>query len=234
MISHLFAICLIAKERHYQLPSVPARGHGIVLLIFFTLIFIRQNLSLVNINSKDWWFDMNTKYDRIEMALFVTRYICTLFIFVLGLKAPGIASIASEDEELLVTDNAVSFDLNCLRSLILILISSGKRFNIQRLVEENANFDAVPLAKERFCSPTARNIMLRLYLCRSLHQPLRSNLQQKDCRLAFHPQRLSLGLDSDLCRLQVFARRRHWNHGIAQQPPKFPVDSDPTVHNQND
>lgn len=36
------------------------------------------------------------------MALFVTRYICTLFIFVLGLKAPGITSVVSEDEVHLV------------------------------------------------------------------------------------------------------------------------------------
>lgn len=111
ILSYLFAICLIVKERHYQLPSVPTRGHGIVLLIFFTLTFIAQNFALVNINSKDWWFEMESKSDRIEMSLFVTRYICTLFIFVLGLKAPGITSIAGEDEELLVdNENNVSID----------------------------------------------------------------------------------------------------------------------------
>lgn len=48
------------------------------------------------------------------MALFVTRYICTLFMFVLGLKAPGISSVAAEDEDNLVpeTSNEVSFLLN--------------------------------------------------------------------------------------------------------------------------
>lgn len=112
ILAYLFAICLIVKERHYQLPSVPTRGHGIVLLIFFTLTFIAQNIALVNINSKDWWFNLKDKKDRIEMSLFVTRYICTLFIFVLGLKAPGITSIAAEDEHVLINGNENDVSLN--------------------------------------------------------------------------------------------------------------------------
>lgn len=36
------------------------------------------------------------------MSLFVIRYVCTLFIFVLGFYAPGIKSVAAEDEQLLV------------------------------------------------------------------------------------------------------------------------------------
>lgn len=108
MFAYLFAICLVVKERHYQLPSVPTRGHGVVLLLFFTITFIAQNVALVNINSKDWWFELKTETDRIEMGFFVTRYVCTLFMFVLGLKAPGITSISSEDEDLLVNENEVS------------------------------------------------------------------------------------------------------------------------------
>lgn len=119
IFSYLFAICLVVKERHYQLPSVPTRGHGIVLLLFFTLTFISQNIALVNINSKDWWFEMKDRKDRVEMSLFVTRYICTLFTFVLGLKAPGITSIASEDEQLLVEEeNQVSLKLILVSYLI--------------------------------------------------------------------------------------------------------------------
>lgn len=109
IFAYLFAICLVVKERHNQLPSVPTRGHGIILLLFFTLTFIAQNVALVNINSKDWWFDLKTKKDKIEMGFFVTRYVSTLFMFVLGLKAPGITSVANEDEELLVqNENEVS------------------------------------------------------------------------------------------------------------------------------
>lgn len=102
ILSYLFAICLIVKERCHQLPSVPTRGHGIVLLIFFTLAFIVQNFAIINMNREDWWFQLKTRKDMIEMTLFVMRYICTLFIFVLGIKAPGISSVASEDEDNLV------------------------------------------------------------------------------------------------------------------------------------
>lgn len=100
------------KERYYQLPSTPARGHGVILLIFFTMVFICQNVALINLNASDWWFQMETEKDRIEMGLFISRYICTLLIFVLGLKAPGIQSIENEDETVLIdNDNAnnVSF-----------------------------------------------------------------------------------------------------------------------------
>lgn len=84
-----------------------------MLLLFFTLTFIAQNVALVNVNSKDWWFDVQTKKDRIEMALFVARYVSTLFIFVLGLKAPGITSVLSEDEiNLIENENDVSFSLH--------------------------------------------------------------------------------------------------------------------------
>lgn len=112
---------------------MPPRGHGIVLLLFFTLTFIAQNVALVNINSKDWWFDMKDKEDRIEMSLFVTRYICTLFTFVLGLKAPGITSIASEDELLLDEDeNEVRFKfiLINLSQLPFVLGKPGKPFHL--------------------------------------------------------------------------------------------------------
>lgn len=64
---------------------------------------------------------MKDRQDRIEMSLFVTRYVCTLFIFVLGLRAPGITSIASEDERYLVEDeNEVSL------TLILINLTRSK------------------------------------------------------------------------------------------------------------
>ncbi|CAO1384049.1 unnamed protein product [Diamesa hyperborea] len=102
ILSYLFAICLIVKERHHQLPSVPTSGHGIVLLIFFTLSFIVQNFAIINMNREDWWFQLKTKKDMIEMTLFVMRYICTLFIFVLGIKAPGINTVDIEDEDNLV------------------------------------------------------------------------------------------------------------------------------------
>lgn len=89
--SYTFGVCLILKERHYQLPSNSnRRHHSYILLIFFTLLFIRENAALVNLDSDNWWFALKTQTDRIELSLFITRYLCTLFLFVLGISAPGL------------------------------------------------------------------------------------------------------------------------------------------------
>lgn len=95
--SLLFSIVLVGKERYYLLPSVPTRGHGLILLIFWTLIFVNENLSIINLKKEDWWYHINTIKDRIEMGLFVARYTSCLLIFVLGLKAPGIATHREDD-----------------------------------------------------------------------------------------------------------------------------------------
>lgn len=59
-IAYPFSITLIFKERYYLLPSVPTRGHGLVLLIFWTLVFITENLAFVNLRHEEWWFNLKT------------------------------------------------------------------------------------------------------------------------------------------------------------------------------
>lgn len=81
---------LVILERRYLLPSVPPRGHGFVLLIFWALIFVSENLSFVNLKKDGWWWHLKNLEDRLEMALFVGRYVSCMAMFVLGLKAPGI------------------------------------------------------------------------------------------------------------------------------------------------
>lgn len=52
----------------------------------------------MNLEKEDWWNHVfATIRDKIEMSLFVTRYVCSLLVFVLGLKAPGIASNLEDD-----------------------------------------------------------------------------------------------------------------------------------------
>lgn len=80
----------MVKERHYLLPSVPTRGHGLVLLVFWSLVFVIENLSFINMQHEDWWFHLSNTKDTIEMTIFALRYAACLFIFVLGLKAPGV------------------------------------------------------------------------------------------------------------------------------------------------
>ncbi|CAG9770126.1 unnamed protein product [Ceutorhynchus assimilis] len=87
---YIYSLWIIRVERHYLLPSVPTRGHGIVLLIFWMLIFVSQNLAFLNLNQKDWWFKLEGVANKVEMSFFVIRYVACLMLFVVGLKAPGI------------------------------------------------------------------------------------------------------------------------------------------------
>ncbi|XP_059052829.1 ATP-binding cassette sub-family B member 6 [Achroia grisella] len=81
---------LAILERRFLLPSVPPRGHGFVLLVFWALIFVSENLSFLNLNKEGWWWHLKDLQDRLEMSLFVGRYVSCMIIFVLGMKAPGI------------------------------------------------------------------------------------------------------------------------------------------------
>ncbi|CAB3368075.1 Hypothetical predicted protein [Cloeon dipterum] len=91
--SALYSLVLLVVERKYMLPSVPARGHGVILLIYWTLLFVSENLTFVNIKEKGWWFKLKDLTDDIEMGLFIGRYIACLLIFILGLQAPGLMTL---------------------------------------------------------------------------------------------------------------------------------------------
>ncbi|XP_076254265.1 ATP-binding cassette sub-family B member 6-like [Rhynchophorus ferrugineus] len=90
IFSYSYSIWIIRVERHYLLPSVPTRGHGIVLLSFWALLFIRENLVFLSLNDKNWWFHLETLSQKIQFSLFILRYASCLILFILGLKAPGI------------------------------------------------------------------------------------------------------------------------------------------------
>lgn len=96
LIVYPYSVYILRIERHKLLPSVPPRDHGLVLLGFWTLAFIAENLVFINIGKLEWWFHLNTQTDQVEMALFVLRYVSNLMIFALGLKAPGITSSQPE------------------------------------------------------------------------------------------------------------------------------------------
>lgn len=49
---------LVLMERNSLLPSMPARGHGLVLLIFWILVFIAQNINILIIKKEDWWIQL--------------------------------------------------------------------------------------------------------------------------------------------------------------------------------
>ena len=51
-------IVVLFVERHYQLPTPPSHGHGVVLLITWSLGFIAENLAFLSIDNQQWWFHL--------------------------------------------------------------------------------------------------------------------------------------------------------------------------------
>ncbi|KAI4490941.1 hypothetical protein M0802_010615 [Mischocyttarus mexicanus] len=92
VIMYPYSVHILRVERKKLLPSVPPSRHGLVLLGFWTLALVAENLVFVNIGKLEWWFHLNSLTDQIEMGLFVSRYVSNLMIFAIGLKAPGIFS----------------------------------------------------------------------------------------------------------------------------------------------
>ncbi|XP_032669013.1 ATP-binding cassette sub-family B member 6, mitochondrial [Odontomachus brunneus] len=101
VVVYPYSVYILRVERHKLLPSVPPHGHGLVLLGFWTLTFVAENLVFVNIGKLEWWFHLNSLTDQIEMALFVLRYVSNLLIFALGLRAPGIGGHLDPDYRIL-------------------------------------------------------------------------------------------------------------------------------------
>lgn len=60
MIMYPYSVHILRTERHNLLPSVPPHGHGIVLLGFWSLLFIEQNLRIMNAFNWEWWFELKT------------------------------------------------------------------------------------------------------------------------------------------------------------------------------
>ena len=63
ILSTVFYVCawpisvvIIMLERKRQLPSMPTRGHGLLVLLFYTLAFVNENLAFLSWFSKDWWW----------------------------------------------------------------------------------------------------------------------------------------------------------------------------------
>lgn len=85
-----FSIWLLHLERTRALERERSRGHGVVLLLFWALAFAAENLAFISWQSPHWWWNsMNTADEKVQFALWTLRYICTLFLFTLGILAPG-------------------------------------------------------------------------------------------------------------------------------------------------
>ncbi|XP_059174693.1 ATP-binding cassette sub-family B member 6-like isoform X2 [Physella acuta] len=84
------SLWLLAMERRSMLPSLPTRGQGLVLLLFYGLLFVRENLMFISWNNPTWWWKLQSAEDGLELGLFVLRYLLAFCLLVLGLIGPSI------------------------------------------------------------------------------------------------------------------------------------------------
>ncbi|GFR81505.1 ATP-binding cassette sub-family B member 6, mitochondrial-like [Elysia marginata] len=98
----ILSLWLLVLERRSMLPSVPTRGQGIVLLMFWALLFIRESLMFVSWNNKAWWWHLNNQFDKTELGLFALRYVLTITLLILGFIGPSVQTssyVLISDEE---------------------------------------------------------------------------------------------------------------------------------------
>ncbi|ESO01170.1 hypothetical protein HELRODRAFT_192396 [Helobdella robusta] len=89
IVSWLVIVIVTYVECRWTLPSIPTRGHGLVVLVFVTLAFVIENLTFLSYFSPLWWFEERSRSNNIELGLFCARYFFTSFYFILTLCAPG-------------------------------------------------------------------------------------------------------------------------------------------------
>lgn len=85
------SLVLLRLERKQILPTIPTRGHGMVLLMFWSLAFATENMAFISWWSSQWWWDLKSTSEDVEFGLWVSRYILTAFMFFIGLRAPGLS-----------------------------------------------------------------------------------------------------------------------------------------------
>ncbi|RMZ94017.1 ATP-binding cassette sub-family B member mitochondrial [Brachionus plicatilis] len=89
-ISWILAIVLVFFESCKALPSIPSRGHGLVLLIFWTLQLIIENFAFISYKGDEWFWKLDSKADKIRFSLWCFRFSATLICFLIGFRAPGV------------------------------------------------------------------------------------------------------------------------------------------------
>ena len=56
----------------------------------WTGAFIAENLAFLSMDNQEWWYALTTVEHKVAFSFWLLRYIFTLVVFILGIKAPGI------------------------------------------------------------------------------------------------------------------------------------------------
>ncbi|XP_059184195.1 ATP-binding cassette sub-family B member 6 [Centropristis striata] len=85
-----WAIALLRVERRRVLLMDRTRGHSAALLLFWAVAFAAENLAFVSWFSPHWWWALENYQQQVQFALWLMRYMGTMLLFFIGLKAPGL------------------------------------------------------------------------------------------------------------------------------------------------
>ena len=56
-VTYPLSIAVVMLERRRQLPSIPTRGHGLVVLMFWALAVVTEGVALTSWFSPLWWWN---------------------------------------------------------------------------------------------------------------------------------------------------------------------------------
>ncbi|XP_044294026.1 ATP-binding cassette sub-family B member 6 [Varanus komodoensis] len=84
------SVGLLHLERTRVMAQDRIRGHGAILLLYWALAFAAENLAFISWNSPLWWWGLEDTNQKVQLSLWLLRYISTFFLFTLGIKAPGL------------------------------------------------------------------------------------------------------------------------------------------------
>ncbi|XP_071966249.1 ATP-binding cassette sub-family B member 6-like [Antedon mediterranea] len=90
ILSWMISLALLWTERSKTLMSYSGRGHGIVLLIFWTCALVNETLAFVSWHSPQWWWKLSNKDQKTAFGLWVCRYVLIFLLFVIGFRAPAL------------------------------------------------------------------------------------------------------------------------------------------------
>ncbi|KAH9496235.1 ATP-binding cassette sub- B member 6, mitochondrial [Bulinus truncatus] len=97
--SYVMSLLLLTMEKSSMLPSLASKGQGLILMIFWGLLFVRENLMFVSWGSPEWWWHLNNSSELAEFGLFVARYTLIMFLLILGVIKPKPSPYKALDEE---------------------------------------------------------------------------------------------------------------------------------------
>ncbi|XP_077978664.1 ATP-binding cassette sub-family B member 6-like [Glandiceps talaboti] len=90
IVTWLFSLAVLRIENKFAILNSRTIGHGTILMIFWALGLLGDIPAFASWNSPLWWWHLNSQRDSIEFGLWVTRFVCAVGIFMLGLRAPGL------------------------------------------------------------------------------------------------------------------------------------------------